>query len=258
MNIQAVAISRTNKDADTLDHYISYISGIIRDAPDHSIIVLPEYAWGELSNTNFDQVVSKIQKKIQKNQQIILGSYPQKIQHQVYNCAIYLNGSGTRILVPKSHVLEEEKKRAGIVGGENPGIIKYNGINIAVLICADLWDSNIMQKIVPQADILVVPAMTTVLPKHSSYAKYQWYSLLITRSREFIVPIIVADHKTGTQNYDVGGVTSIVDPSWKNPSMEHTEDFFHLPTNGLVSASIDLNKVNEYKRYRIEKGLYHY
>lgn len=148
----------------------------------------------------------------------------------------------------------------GLSPGSNNGVFQFRGVNIAVVVCADLWNRKLLEKIIlgKDADLLLVPALTTVPKEHENYGKYLWYSLVITRSREFVIPIVVADHRyLNHEKYDVGNTTMIVDPSVKKREIFSIEDFIEIPQQGKsnVIHILDLDKIDKYRQYRVEKGL---
>ena len=157
---------------------------------------------------------------------------------------------------PKELVLSGERN---IVGGKNIGAIIYNGVRLGVLICADLWSARLVEElvIVQKIDLLLVPAFTVVPIKYGKYAKQQWLSLGISRSREFIVPIVIADHGVNGSDYDVGGVSCIIDPSKKSAQMSKQEDFVDLVANDeyYTCYTFDLDKIDNYRKYRNELGI---
>ena len=227
---------------------------------DDSICLFPEYSWGSASQHEVIEIIDEISDHLTYRQQVILGSHPFKKGEKTHNSAIYINGNKKRIFVPKTNVLQEEKQRQNVISGDNPGIINYNGLKILILICSDLWNGILLNNLIGkvQIDVLCVPAFTVVAKGLGNYAKLQWYSLIVSRSREFLIPIIVADHHISTDYYDVGGASAIADPSKKDPSMKDFVDFLDIPDQNIIGSDIDLDRVNEYRKYRKEKGIHTY
>ena len=158
----------------------------------------------------------------------------------------------------KERVLSREKER-GVLAGHNLGAITYKGIKLGVVICADLWNAKLIEDLVVarKIDLLLIPSFTVVPTDYSKYAKQQWLSLGISRSREFIIPLVIADHGTHGKEYDVGKVSCIIDPSLKSAKMKTQEDFINtIPKNeDYISRIIDLNKIENYRKYRNELGI---
>ena len=262
LKLQLVAIGLTNENSNTLKQYLAKIKEIICSLnKEHiTILILPEYCWGSISSIEFENSLSNIQALLGDNDYIVYGTYPWKKNGERYNMAFFGNNSGIIQEIPKTRVLEGEIKRNQVVSGINPGVINVKDLKIAVIICADIWDNILLNKIIKdqQADILLIPSFTVVPKGHSDYAKMQWYSLAIVRSREYLVPIAIADHmeNKNNSNYSTGKSTLIVDPSLKHEKMRLYEDFLELPKNNVSILEIELDEIQRYQQYRINKGLY--
>ena len=87
------------------------------------------------------------------------------------------------------------------------------------------------------------------------YARYQWFALALTRSREFVTPIVIADHLLSTQDYDVGASSLIADPAVKHPGISTLEAFFTLPTGQITTASLNRERIEEYRVYRSQNNM---
>lgn len=152
--------------------------------------------------------------------------------------------------------------------GDSPGIFELAGVRVAVLICADLWDPQYTRELVGQADLLCVPAKTTVpTESHTDYARQIWWNLALTRAMESGLPIVVSDwslarHEAaalvdGTKVHSVHytcGAASITDPS-KRPDFEAIQMRLGIKETGILAATIDLDAVDKYRDYRRSVGL---
>lgn len=258
MNIKLVAISHTNQDSNTLPDYIQTIIDIVTERSENTIFVLPEYCWGDISFDEYNQACEAINTQLLPNQFILLGSYPHEIEEIQYNVAVLMDQSGRKVMRQKTRVLSDEAKSQQVQPGKNQGIVEISGLRVAIIICADMWDNTLLNHLIreKEADLLLVPAFTIVPKGHRDYAKNQWKSLAIVRSREYLIPIAIADHATSTNKYDVGHSTCIVNPSWKSPKMNSIDDFLSLPTDYVAELTIEFDEIDEYRQYRITKGLY--
>lgn len=252
-----VCISLTNFPDEALDQFLIRINNVLsKISSDTDVIVFPEYCWGE---NNFEDVRKCIDKiRTNYNFNIVFGSHPFELEkNKTTNNAIISIIEDELKFSPKTIPMEGEKERNNIIAGENLGIIEINNIKVGIVICADLWNWRLIRDIVTnqKADILLVPAFTVVPKGHREYAKYQWLSLAITRSREFVVPIAIADHSDNGEIYDVGNVTCVIDPSRKDPSISVIEDFVNLPTDNFVSYNLNFGLIQDYREYRRRNGL---
>lgn len=248
------------ENEDLLEYFDRVWSGINSLPQPADIVVLPEYNFGHNDIGPILKQIRKLQDKKQIHQLIVLGSYPRKDPQTdlVHNTAVIINGSDDIVYARKTHVLSGEATR--VTGGENTTIVNFKGYRIATVICADLWDSAILRRLEP-IDLILVPALTVTDKGLSAYARYQWFALGLTRSREFITPVVVADHNntdaTRRRGFEVGEATCIIDPSRKDPAIKTIYDFLALPTgkNDHVIQEVDMQKVQEYRNYRQAKGI---
>ncbi len=225
------------------------------------IAVFPEYCWG---NCDEDFVISEI-KSLQKHKffkfPVIFGTIAREnVDGTITNSAIIVLNNDNIKYIDKISVLKPEQNSRGVRTGTNTGIIKTKKINFSVVICADLWNFEMVKSITidQNADLLIVPSFTAVQKGYGEYAREQWYSLAITRSRELVIPIVIADHKENTSEYDVGDVSLIVDPSIKTDTIQNNKDFLHLSSANTLIRTINLDDINEYRKYRENIGIYRY
>jgi len=258
LNIQLISISLTNKNEQTLESYLQSVTRLFHQENGPAVFVLPEYCWGDISSELLQRAVEYMQKELSDQQFAVLGSYPIEHNGIFHNCAIVVDRERIIKYIPKTHVLADESRRNGVVSGTNPGIVTINGIHVAIIICADIWDNRLLNRLLweQNADILLVPAFTVVPPQLKDYAKVQWQALGIVRSREYLLPVVIADHSKSTDRYGVGNATCIVDPSRKNADLKVMKDFLQLPTNNRARLTIQWDDIKAYREYRIQKGLY--
>ncbi|MHA2097540.1 MAG: nitrilase-related carbon-nitrogen hydrolase [Candidatus Kariarchaeaceae archaeon] len=231
----------------------SLLSGISNDV---DVVVFPEYCWGDASIEEVEVQLNQIRSKFKFN--IIFGSLPFDLKTGITTNNAIISILGKDIIYsPKTIPMEGERDHHNIKPGPNIGVIEINGIKSGIVICADLWNWKLIYELVVKkgVKVLLVPAFTIVPKGHRDYAKYQWLSLAITRSREFVVPIIIADHSKNGDDYDVGAVTCIIDPSVKNPSIRSIHDFIYSTENNFVSRKINFELIKEYRDYRERNGL---
>jgi predicted amidohydrolase len=235
-----------------------------------TIITLPEYALGNVKkNRNhkddtdyIKELISKFTKKYNVN--LIGGSFAYKDTNGYKNRSLVWNNRGNNVAsYDKKHLFNFEKK-ANFLPGTQAGLVQVqNDLKLKVLICSDLWfPEEVRLHLNDDINFVIVPAMS-VVPEHNKipYGRWLWHSLAITRARENVTPVIVSDW--AVQNVKEGstwtcGASSIIDPSvrWTN-NEEYKQAFNHFDHGqvGILSSIIDLEKINEYKKYRKNVGL---
>ncbi|MCE7734476.1 MAG: hypothetical protein GPJ54_06335 [Candidatus Heimdallarchaeota archaeon] len=256
-SLTVACLSLTISPDEKLESFVNRITGSLQTIPTETdIVVFPEYCWGQTPFTEVISCIEKIKTDFQFN--IIFGTHPFQLTNKVTTNNAMISIIDQEIQYsPKTIPMEGERERNNIEPGANIGVIEVNKIKLGVIICADLWNWKLVYDLVvkQQAELLIVPAFTVVPKGYRAYAKYQWLSLAITRSREFVIPIVIADHLTNGIEYDVGAVSCIIDPSIKNARIKNIEDFVILPKGELATYTIDFNPIYNYRKYRSRNGL---
>ncbi|MHA2253943.1 MAG: hypothetical protein ACXAD7_26555 [Candidatus Kariarchaeaceae archaeon] len=219
--------------------------------------VFPEYCWGRNDPNSVLNELEDFKTVLPNNLCLIFGTTKIQVGDIYTNSAIIVSKERDLEFIPKSHTLLGERERNHVSNGSNPGVVHINDLSIGVLICADLWDGDLVKFLAhtQNADIIAVPAFTTVPKGFANYAKQQWYSLSISRSREFVVPLIIADHAKDGLEYDVGKATNIADPSKKHQGMSDIRDFLDLPQGNTVISNLNFKQIQQYRDYRLNSGL---
>jgi len=124
------------------------------------------------------------------------------------------------------------------------------------------------RELLDRVDILCVPARTTVpSERYTQYARTLWWSLALTRAMENAVPVVVSDWAEGRHDskrlvegtlvhdvhYTSGGGT-ICDPAGR-PDIARIQRTLARGAPGLLTASIDLDAVADFRKYRRSVGL---
>ena len=80
---------------------------------------------------------------------ILLGTISRKIEEdKIVNSAILLKRNGTLEFFDKHHPMEGERNRRGVSPGSGSLQTIVDNITIGIVICADLWDSLLIRKLV--------------------------------------------------------------------------------------------------------------
>jgi predicted amidohydrolase len=152
--------------------------------------------------------------------------------------------------------------------GTGAGLFEVAGIRVGVLICGDLWEPAFARALVDCADLLCVPAKTSVPSEgHVDYARPLWWNLALTRAMENGLPIVVSDwaearHEAATLadgtkvrnvHFTCGG-SSIVDPG-QRPNFDALQATLPPGQPGVLSATIDLDAAAAFREYRRSVGL---
>lgn len=251
------SISITRRQTESINSFTDRILINFKTVPsDALVVVFPEYCWGI---STFNEIKTSIHKiRSECNFNIIFGTtaFDTGLGRITNNAIIALKDEDITYSA-KTKPMDGEQNKHYVRPGKNIGVFSIEGIKVGILICADLWNWPLVHDLIIKqgAQLLIIPAFTVVPKGLHSYAKYQWLSLAITRSREFVIPIIISDHLEGTKEYDVGGVSCIIDPSLKNPEITSIEGFVNMNKTDVISTQINLQPIQEYRVYRDNNGL---
>lgn len=152
--------------------------------------------------------------------------------------------------------------------GQGPGVFELDGVRVGVLICGDLWHPELARELVEVADLLCVPAMTSVpSDTHVEYARVLWTNLALTRAMENGLVVAVSDWAAGRHDESVivdgvktrrtfytCGAAGICDPG-RRPQVERIHETLAQGRPGAIRAGIDLAALARYRDYRRAVGL---
>ena len=273
LTLVALQIEASTNLSDTLLQIQALLDQAITVNETIDCVVLPEYAFGTFrewatAKQHSDHLTASIQTAIgqvaqQNRVAIVAGSMPYETERKTWrNRSFIFSKSGQLIgSYDKQHPFRVEKQ-LGLEPGTQCPTFKLNGLNMAVLICSDLWYHDLLTQITPTIDFLVVPTMTTVLnSQHIRYGQWAWQSLVGVRSKEYTIPIVSADQ--ASREYAPGiftcGGSCVADPSYRfsndeSPNTQALRIPQHVKSTYIMST-INLQAVKEYTAYRKDVGL---
>ncbi|MHA1983032.1 MAG: carbon-nitrogen hydrolase family protein [Candidatus Hodarchaeales archaeon] len=232
-----------------------------------SLMVLPEYALGNkirfpTSKINYEEILDECKDLTTKfNFNLFAGSAAVNEEEKWKNRCFFINSEGEIQFYDKQKLFNYEKK-LNFSAGEKSKIFELpHGIRCQTLICSDLWYPELIRDYITDLpDIVVVPAMSVVPQKDLiGYGRWLWHSLATTRSRENVLPVVVADW--AVQSFGESwtcGASSILNPSIKwtsKPEYEQAFVTFNEKKQNFISTIVSLSDIYEYRKYRRETGL---
>lgn len=252
---------------------------VLRGMVDHltagglDLLVLPEVFDGNLSMSpaardidNARQFLSTLARAAKTN--VVGGSIFPEIDGRQRNSCFVIDREGRELGRYDKRIMfsvESDVREPG----SGPGIFDLDGVRVAVLICADLWWPELAREVCGRADILCVPAKSSVPGGDQViYARTLWQNLALTRAMENGVAVLVSDwpearHDTTRMQADgartrhthyTSGGGSICDPSHR-PNMVRIQEVFDKGAPGSLATTIHLDKLRAYQDYRRRVGL---
>jgi predicted amidohydrolase len=132
-----------------------------------------------------------------------------------------------------------------------------------IQICSDLWNINDYSVLVTEdIDLVFCPILTTIPDQiYTNYGRFMWYNLAVIRAKEAASAIIVSDSAKQPirEPYWCAGASCIVDPSWRftneEPIGKNMLSSIPDGSRGIVTVTLDLNKIRQQRQYRKDMGL---
>ncbi|OLS23232.1 MAG: hypothetical protein HeimC3_25730 [Candidatus Heimdallarchaeota archaeon LC_3] len=273
-NIELVSLQliRKYQDQKEMWNYIrneieDYYSNKKENSGHISMLVLPEYALGNVvrhpsKTIDYVHILEDCKDLTKKfNFNLFSGSAAINENGLWKNRSFITDSNGKTHFYDKQKLFNYEKKLNFSPGSKSLIVTLPVNIRVQILICSDFWFPELIREEINNLpDVVLVPAMS-VVPKENliEYGKWLWYSLAITRSRENVLPVAVADWSI--QSFSKSwtcGASCILNPSIKWTTEEELNAAFvtiNEKDHGFISTIISLQEVYEYRKYRRETGL---
>lgn len=260
-----IRIDEFNHNINQYRHLFDEFSTTIQTS---EVICLPEY-WNGIRKGAYTETIHQRSLDFLKeiaisySTWIIGGSHLVKSKEKITNRSHVLNPSGEMIgYYDKRHPFGYERHQE-IIAGENDLIWQIQDWKATIQICSDLWSTKDYSSLITkEIDLVFSPILTTI--PHSTftnYGRFMWHNLAVIRGKEAAAAIIVSD--TAMQPirdpYWCAGASCIVDPSFRFTNQESIGQ--HILTSipdgikGIVTVTLNLDKIREQRRYRKEMGL---
>lgn len=149
----------------------------------------------------------------------------------------------------RPYAIERSKVRPGLACGE----VVVGGRNVTVMICADVWFSDLFNRIESAPDVLLVPALSVTRHSSRDYSASLWRHLAVSRAYEFGTFVGIADWSAHSDLGDLraAGVAGLANPTVDAPSL------FFTPVAGEYDVfELDFDALDEFRRDRRERGFY--
>jgi predicted amidohydrolase len=251
----------------------SLMSSVLSGAkPD--CIVLPEYAFGTLRDwqeTKRDADTQRVQMQTAIGRlcrrygvTMIAGSMPTQTPEKRWRNRSYLFAADGSVVgsYDKHHPFRTERFM-GLEPGEQTPTFEVSELRLAILICSDLWFPELVRQVARKVDIVAVPTMTTVLDRvHTVYGRWTWHTLVETRAKENVVPIVSADQVTREclPGVYTCGASCIADPSYRFTADEGPySQALRVASQDQATAVVSTvakEAISAYREYRRDVGLF--
>lgn len=232
------------------------------------VICFPEYWNGMRKGSYTENFQMKsldflTEKATQLSVWVIGGSHLVKEKSSYFNRSHVINPSGRLIgTYDKHHPFGYERVQEITPGIKNL-TWKIAEWKATIQICSDLWNTKDYSLLIKKnPDIIFSPILTTIPNStYTNYGRFMWYNLAVIRAKEAAAAVIVSDSAMQVirDPYWCAGASCIADPSWRFTNEEPLgkKILSSIPdgSRGIVSGTLELNRIRQQREYRKEMGL---
>jgi predicted amidohydrolase len=146
------------------------------------------------------------------------------------------------------------QERDAVLPGSLLGEFPLGGLRVMVLICADFWFSDLIQRAALLPDVILVPALSVTRKESPAYSRSLWRQLAVARAYEFGCFVGISDwaHDSDLPRLFASGVGGFADPSGIDPAA------FFTPTgdDDLSIHELDLARLAAFREDRRQRGFF--
>lgn len=211
-NFGVMACSLVRDLAHPLEHFERELMAEIRSwSPETLLGVFPEYCWRTTTPAEVFECIDRLMEFVPSQLTLVLGTLEFTLNGCFTNNAIVLHDHHLWY-VPKLHALDSEISR-GLQRGShtNPRVIRLPRFTLGVVVCADLWNMDLTDRLVKseKIDVLAVPAWFAVPIGQSDAARQKVHHLAYTQCNRLFVTVVVADHLHHFPTSEVANATGV-------------------------------------------------
>lgn len=232
------------------------------------IICFPEY-WNGMRRGSYTENIHDSSMNFLKKIAIRYKAWIIGGSHLVNDTSSFFNRA--HIVDPVGHLIGTYEKRhpfgyeriQEISPGNRNLFWKIDDWQATIQICSDLWNTNDYSLVVTKdIDLVFCPILTTIPDQsYTAYGRFMWYNLAVIRAKEAATAVIVSDSAMQPirDPYWCAGASCIVDPSWRfineEPIGKNILSSIPNGKRGIVTVTLDLNRIRQQRQYRKDMGL---
>ena len=202
---------------------------------------------------------------------VVGGSHQEQREGRALNAGLAVAPDGA--IVGRYEKLRPYANERGWVSpGSELGELTIGGRNVLVLICADFWFSDLIQRARRLPDLVLVPALSVTRKPTPEYSRALWRHLCIARAYEFGAYVGVSDwgypselvpaaettpdvralRAAGELPRFSSGVAGFADPTTTDPERM----FQPVGSSAIRAYPIDFGALETFRRDRIDRGFF--
>jgi predicted amidohydrolase len=146
------------------------------------------------------------------------------------------------------------EERTRVRAGERLGEIDVAGRRVLVLVCADFWFSDLVDRANGLPDLILVPALSVTRKPTPDYSRALWRHMAIARSYELATYVGVSDWAPGSElmSLQVSGVGGLANPTTTDPQRLFT----HAVHGSATVFDLDFDALDAFRDDRRARGFF--
>jgi predicted amidohydrolase len=145
-------------------------------------------------------------------------------------------------------------ERTLVAPGDRLGELVLLGRRVLVLVCADFWFADLIDRATALPDLILVPALSVTRKPTGDYSRALWKHLAVARAYELGTYIGVADWAPGSRlpALQASGVGGLADPATADPERLFTPAAY----GGATLFDLDFDRLTAFRDDRRERGFF--
>lgn len=236
-------------DADNITTIRRHIDASGAALTSDDIVVLPEGV--DRRASGYERDVAELARTLGCH--VVGGSRRERVGTGLVNAGLAFNPAGA-VIGRYEKLRPYADERRAVQPGEVLGELSIGGRNILVLVCADFWFADLIQRSARLPDLIVVASLSVTRKATPTYSRSLWRHLAVARAYEFGVYVGISDwgHPSGLPSGFPCGVGGFADPTGIDP-----EQFFTATGDQPVAVhELDFGALDRFREDRSRRGFF--
>ncbi|MER6945387.1 carbon-nitrogen hydrolase family protein [Nonomuraea sp. NPDC000554] len=248
MRVVLVQPPRWSPDGhENFDTVEEILAGFRTEAED--VVLLPELVGADLPGREYLARVRGLAARL--GACVVGGSHYEPTPEGKVNRGVVVEaGAGVVLEYDKLNPYGVERRR-GVLPGRGEGVFEVYGRRFHVLLCADLWYSELLARS-EATDVVLVPAFSVTQWPTPDPARALWQHMCVARAYEFTAYVAVSDwhHASTYDGQPCAGVTGFADPYPARPGGYFTA----RPGHPVSAHRLDFDRLDSFRLNRAQRG----
>jgi predicted amidohydrolase len=219
-------------------------------APD-DLLLLPEHVSMSATRESYEAELGELARALGCH--VVGGSAHQRRPDGFVNAGAVFGPDG-RVLGDYEKLRPYAAERSQVRPGDRLGEIEVGGRRVLVLVCADFWFVDLVQRARHLPDLIAVPALSVTRRPAPDYSRALWRHLAIARAYELGCYVAVSDWGFPSElpALFTSGVAGLADPTRTEPA----ELYQALGERSVAAFDLDFDALERFRDDRRERGFF--